>query len=374
MRPSGRPVDTLRSVSFERGISKHAEGSCLVRFGDTHVLCTATVEERLPPWLKGQGRGWVTAEYGMLPRATGERMRREAIAGRQTGRTQEIQRLIGRSLRSVVDLTLLGERQVTVDCDVIQADGGTRTAAITGSWVALHDALAASRTAGRLAGDPLKDHVAAVSCGLWSGSPVLDLDYLEDSAAATDANFVITGSGGIVEIQGTAEGEPFTEAEFASLLVLARKGGHWRADRASKTGRGAMKAEGILETVLYAERLNEMRDFYQRIIGLDVVQADPERHLFFRCGDQMLLVFDPRLTSVQGGGDVPPPHGASGPGHVCFRAATRGLERWRDHLERHGVAIETDFTWPRGGRSIYFRDPAGNSVEIAEPRIWGLDR
>ena len=224
MRPSGRPVDTLRSVSFERGISKHAEGSCLVRFGDTHVLCTATVEERLPPWLKGQGRGWVTAEYGMLPRATGERMRREAIAGRQTGRTQEIQRLIGRSLRSVVDLALLGERQVTVDCDVIQADGGTRTAAITGSWVALHDALAAARTAGRLAGDPLKDHVAAVSCGLWSGSPVLDLDYLEDSAAATDANFVITGSGGIVEIQGTAEGEPFTEVEFASLLALARKG------------------------------------------------------------------------------------------------------------------------------------------------------
>ena len=224
MRPSGRPVDTLRSVSFERGISKHAEGSCLVRFGDTHVLCTATVEERLPPWLKGQGRGWVTAEYGMLPRATGERMRREAIAGRQTGRTQEIQRLIGRSLRSVVDLVLLGERQVTVDCDVIQADGGTRTAAITGSWVALHDALAAASTAGRLAGDPLKDHVAAVSCGLCSGSPVLDLDYLEDSAAATDANFVITGSGGIVEIQGTAEGEPFTEAEFASLLALARKG------------------------------------------------------------------------------------------------------------------------------------------------------
>jgi ribonuclease PH len=224
MRPSGRPVDTLRSVSFERGISKHAEGSCLVRFGDTHVLCTATVEERLPPWLKGQGRGWVTAEYGMLPRATGERMRREAIAGRQTGRTQEIQRLIGRSLRSVVDLALLGERQVTVDCDVIQADGGTRTAAITGSWVALHDALAAARTAGRLAGDPLKDHVAAVSCGLWSGSPVLDLDYLEDSAAATDANFVITGSGGIVEIQGTAEGEPFTEVEFTSLLALARKG------------------------------------------------------------------------------------------------------------------------------------------------------
>ncbi|HKQ95485.1 MAG TPA: ribonuclease PH [Aestuariivirgaceae bacterium] len=224
MRPSGRPADALRNVTFERGVSKHAEGSCLVRFGDTHVLCTATVEERLPPWLKGQGRGWVTAEYGMLPRATGERMRREAIAGKQSGRTQEIQRLIGRSLRAVVDLALLGERQVTIDCDVIQADGGTRTAAITGSWIALHDALAAARSAGRLANDPLRDHVAAVSCGIVSGTPVLDLDYLEDSTAATDSNFVMTGTGGIVEIQGTAEGEPFSETEFARLLALARHG------------------------------------------------------------------------------------------------------------------------------------------------------
>ena len=224
MRPSGRPADALRNVTFERSVSKHAEGSCLVRFGDTHVLCTATVEERLPPWLKGQGRGWVTAEYGMLPRATGERMRREAVAGKQSGRTQEIQRLIGRSLRAVVDLTLLGERQLTIDCDVIQADGGTRTAAITGSWVALHDAIAAARSAGRLVNDPLKDHVAAVSCGIISGTPALDLDYLEDSTAATDANFVMTGAGGIVEIQGTAEGEPFSESEFARLLALARQG------------------------------------------------------------------------------------------------------------------------------------------------------
>ena len=224
MRPSGRSAGALRQVSFERGLSKHAEGSCLVRFGDTHVLCTATVEERLPPWLKGQGRGWVTAEYGMLPRATGERTRREASAGRQSGRTQEIQRLIGRSLRAVVDLVALGERQVTLDCDVIQADGGTRTASITGAWVALHDALRRTVEQGRLAASPLRDHVAAISCGMCSGVPVLDLDYAEDSGAETDANFVMTGEGGIVEIQGTAEGRPFSEENFLALLGLARQG------------------------------------------------------------------------------------------------------------------------------------------------------
>jgi ribonuclease PH len=194
MRLSGRAPGELRKVSFERRVSKHAEGSCLVRFGDTHVLCTATVESRLPPWLKGQNRGWVTAEYGMLPRSTGERMRREATAGRQSGRTQEIQRLIGRSLRA-------GENQITLDCDVIQADGGTRTAAITGAWVALRDALDTMLRTGRLTANPLKDHVAAISCGIIGGLPVLDLDYAEDSAAETDANFVVTGLGGIVEIQ-----------------------------------------------------------------------------------------------------------------------------------------------------------------------------
>jgi len=225
MRPSGRKTDQMRKVSLERNFSKHAEGSCLVKFGDTHVLCTASLEEKAPPWLRNSGKGWVTAEYGMLPRATGERMRREASAGKQSGRTQEIQRLIGRSLRAVVDLEALGERQISIDCDVIQADGGTRTAAITGAWIALHDCLAWMETRSMIKpGKVLKDHVAAVSCGIFASQPVLDLDYLEDSAAETDANFVITGSGGIVEIQGTAEGKPFSEDEFLTLLNLAKSG------------------------------------------------------------------------------------------------------------------------------------------------------
>ena len=224
MRPSGRLPDQLRAVSFERAFTKHAEGSCLVRFGDTHVLCTASLEERVPPWLKGGGKGWVTAEYGMLPRATGERTRREASAGKQSGRTQEIQRLVGRSLRAVVDLAALGERQITLDCDVLQADGGTRTAAITGSWVALHDCLMWMQARTMFKTWPMKDHVAAISCGIHGGIPVLDLDYAEDSTAGTDANFVMTGAGGIVEIQGTAEGEPFSQEALLELLGLARKG------------------------------------------------------------------------------------------------------------------------------------------------------
>jgi ribonuclease PH len=224
MRPSGRKPQELRQISFERRISKHAEGSCLVRFGDTHVMCLATVEEKIPPWLKGAGKGWVTAEYGMLPRATGDRMRREAAQGKQSGRTQEIQRLIGRSLRAVVDLVGLGERQITIDCDVIQADGGTRTAAITGSWIALHDALQWMTARGMFTANPLRDHVAAISCGIHNGAIVLDLDYDEDSSAETDANFVMTGRGGIVEVQGTAEGEPFSQERFLELLVLARQG------------------------------------------------------------------------------------------------------------------------------------------------------
>jgi ribonuclease PH len=224
MRPSGRKPDQLRAVSFERGFTKHAEGSCLVRFGDTHVLCTATLEERVPPWLKGSAKGWITAEYGMLPRSTGERMRREAAQGKQSGRTQEIQRLVGRSLRAVVDLVLLGEKQITLDCDVIQADGGTRTAAITGSWVALHDCLMWMQARTMFKAWPLKDHVAAISCGIHGGEAVLDLDYAEDSTAGTDANFVMTGAGGIVEVQGTAEGEPFSQDSFLQLLALARKG------------------------------------------------------------------------------------------------------------------------------------------------------
>jgi ribonuclease PH len=224
MRPSRRQPDELRAVSLERGVVKYAEGSCLVRFGDTHVLVTATLEEKLPPWLKGQARGWVTAEYGMLPRATSERTRREAASGRQSGRTVEIQRLIGRSLRAVVNLEALGERQITVDCDVIQADGGTRTASITGAWVALYDCIAWMKKRDMIRTDPLRDHVAAISCGVSRGVEVLDLDYAEDSEADTDANFVLTGTGGIVEIQGTAEKEPFSEAQFLALLALARKG------------------------------------------------------------------------------------------------------------------------------------------------------
>lgn len=225
MRPSGRKTDQMRAVSFERNVSKHAEGSCLVKFGDTHVLCTASLEDKTPPWLRNSGKGWVTAEYGMLPRATGERMKREAASGKQSGRTQEIQRLIGRSLRAVVDLGALGERQISIDCDVIQADGGTRTAAITGAWIALHDCLKWMEARNMVKVEKvLKDHIAAVSCGIFANQPVIDLDYLEDSAAETDANFVMTGAGGIVEIQGTAEGKPFSQDEFLTLLGLARKG------------------------------------------------------------------------------------------------------------------------------------------------------
>ncbi len=223
-RPSKRTPEEMRPVSLERGVAKHAEGSCLIKFGDTHVVCTASLEERVPPWLRGQNRGWVTAEYGMLPRATHDRMRRESSAGKQSGRTQEIQRLIGRSLRAVVDLGALGERQITVDCDVIQADGGTRTASITGAWVALHDCLKWMEARDMVKTDKvLKDHIAAISCGIYEGTPVADLDYIEDSSADTDANFVMTGKGGIVEIQGTAEGEPFSEEELGQLLGLAKQ-------------------------------------------------------------------------------------------------------------------------------------------------------
>ena len=224
MRPSRRQPDELRPVSLERGVVKFAEGSCFVRFGDTHVLVTATLEDRLPPWLKGQARGWITAEYGMLPRATLERTRREASAGKQNGRTVEIQRLIGRSLRTVVDLKALGERQITIDCDVIQADGGTRTASITGAWIALYDCLAWMKTRDMIEQVVLRDHIAAISCGVCGGAAVLDLDYAEDLQADTDANFVLTGSGNIVEVQATAEKVPFSEEQLTTLLALARKG------------------------------------------------------------------------------------------------------------------------------------------------------
>lgn len=223
MRPSGRDLDTMRPISIETGVTKYAEGSCMIKCGETHVLCTATVEERVPPFLRNSGLGWITAEYGMLPRATHTRMRREAKNG-QSGRTQEIQRLIGRALRAGVDRVALGERQISIDCDVIQADGGTRCASITGGWVALRLAVNALMKAGEITSDPLTDHVAAVSCGIYAGQPVLDLDYVEDSDAGTDANFVMTGAGGLVEIQGSAEGATFSRNEFNTLMDLAERG------------------------------------------------------------------------------------------------------------------------------------------------------
>ncbi len=223
-RPSGRAPDQLRTIELIPNVSKHAEGSCLVKFGDTHVLCLASIEDKTPHWMKNTGKGWVTAEYGMLPRSTGTRMDREAYKGRQSGRTQEIQRLIGRALRAVVDVVAMGERQIKVDCDVIQADGGTRTASITGGYVAMVLAFQHLVKIGAMKDVPVTDTVSAISCGIYEGDNVLDLDYDEDSSADTDANFVITGKGGIVEIQGTAEKEPFSEAQFIALLNMAKKG------------------------------------------------------------------------------------------------------------------------------------------------------
>jgi ribonuclease PH len=224
MRPSGRQFDELRAISLEAGFAKYAEGSCLVKFGDTHVLCTATLEDRAPSWLRDTGKGWVTAEYGMLPRATHSRNDREAARGKQTGRTQEIQRLIGRALRAVTDMSLIGERQIRIDCDVLQADGGTRTASITGGYVALYQCFQHMLAKKLIEEMPLQTEVAAISCGLYKGVPILDLDYDEDSNAETDANFVLTGKGGICEVQGTAEEKPFSEEEFLRLLRLAQIG------------------------------------------------------------------------------------------------------------------------------------------------------
>ncbi len=224
MRPSGRELNELRPVSIEVGVTKHAEGSCMIKIGDTHVLCTASLEARVPPFLKNTGLGWVTAEYGMLPRSTGSRMRREATAGKQGGRTVEIQRLIGRSLRAGIDRVALGERQITVDCDVIQADGGTRCAAITGGWVALRLAVNKLIKAGDVTSDPLTDNVAAVSCGIYAGQPVLDLDYPEDSEAGVDGNFVLTGTGQMIEVQMSAEGSTYSRDQMGELLDLAEKG------------------------------------------------------------------------------------------------------------------------------------------------------
>jgi len=214
----------MRTISFETGVSKHAEGSCLVKFGDTHVLCTASVENRVPPWLRNSGSGWVTAEYGMLPRSTGDRMRREASVGKQSGRTQEIQRLIGRSLRSVIDLDQLGENQISIDCDVIQADGGTRTASISGAFIALKHSVNFLMESNEIKKDPIREYLGAVSCGIYRGKPILDLDYKEDSEAEADANFVITEKNKIIEIQATAEQYPFSEKKFSELMDLAKSG------------------------------------------------------------------------------------------------------------------------------------------------------
>ena len=224
MRPSQRLPDQLRSIRITRNFTRHAEGSVLIEMGDTRVLCTASVEETVPSFLRGKGQGWVTAEYGMLPRSTHTRSAREAAKGKQTGRTQEIQRLIGRSLRAVTDLKALGERQITLDCDVLQADGGTRCASITGAWIALYEACDKLVQAGKLAANPVKDHVAAISVGIFEGSPVLDLDYPEDSNCDTDMNVIMTGKGGIVEVQGTAEGEPFSREQMNVLMDLAEMG------------------------------------------------------------------------------------------------------------------------------------------------------
>ena len=224
MRPSGRTIDQIRPISIEIDITKHAEGSCLIKCGDTHVICTASVEENVPPFLRKSGLGWVTAEYGMLPRSTGSRMRREAGSGKQSGRTLEIQRLIGRSLRSEVDRVVLGERQITVDCDVIQADGGTRCASITGGWIALRLAVDKLIEKKIIKNDPILDHVAAISCGIYAGTPLVDLDYLEDSDAGVDANFVMSSDMKLIEIQGSAEGARFTRDEFNKLMDLAENG------------------------------------------------------------------------------------------------------------------------------------------------------
>ena len=224
MRASDRKNNEMRTISFETGVSKHAEGSCLVKFGDTHVLCTASVENRVPPWLRNSGSGWVTAEYGMLPRSTGDRMRWEASVGKQSGRTQEIQRLIGRSLRSVIDLDQLGENQISIDCDVIQADGGTRTASISGAFIALKHSVNFLMESNEIKKDPIREYLGAVSCGIYRGKPILDLDYKEDSEAEADANFVITEKNKIIEIQATAEQYPFSEKKFSELMDLAKSG------------------------------------------------------------------------------------------------------------------------------------------------------
>ena len=330
MRPSKRKPDELRRVSIERAVSMHAEGSCLIKFGNTHVHCTASLEERMPPWLKGQGRGWVTAEYGMLPRATTDRTRREATAGHPSGRTQEIQRLIGRALRAVVDLPKLGERQISIDCDVIQADGGTRTAAITGAWVALHDCLKWMQTRDMIRDGVLRDHVAAVSCGLYKGSAVLDLDYPEDFRRGRGCQLRHDR----LRRHRRSAGHRRDRALHARGLRPVDGAGtqrHCRTDRATEADRrlGPRGEQcfrsGILETVLYAKDLDGTERFYDEALGLVPFAKAQGRHLFYRCGNQVLLIFNPEATKTPPGpGALPvPPHGMEGEGHLVFSGLRR---------------------------------------------------
>ncbi len=365
MRPSKRNPDELRRVSIERAVSKHAEGSCLIKFGDTHVLCTASLEERVPPWLKGQGRGWVTAEYGMLPRATNERMRREVTVGHASGRTQEIQRLIGRALRAVVDLTKLGERQISIDCDVIQADGGTRTAAITGAWVALHDCIQWMKLRDMVKEDVLRDHVAAVSCGLYKGTAVLDLDYVEDSARGGGFQFRHDRGGRHRRGAGHGGDRGLQPGELRSAHVAGQEG-HRRARRAAEADSvraPTMTPHGILETVLYARDLGAIEDFYRRALGLEPFAKAEGRQVFYRVGEQMLLIFNPVVTIE-----------ATGRRCRAARAAARRrrrgsrvfpCQRCRDHrVARASRAAEGFTSKPisngrtAGARSIFAIPPA----------------
>ena len=384
MRPSKRQFDEMRAISFERNVSKHAEGSCLVKFGDTHVLCTASLEEKVPGWMRNSGKGWVTAEYGMLPRSTGERMRREASAGKQGGRTLEIQRLIGRSLRAVVDLQALGEQQITVDCDVIQADGGTRTASITGGWVALHDCLRWMEARQMVSvSKVLKDHVAAISCGIHDGQPVLDLDYVEDSSAGTDANFVMTGKGGIVEIQGTAEGVPFSEEEFAALMALARKGiarlvtcsrWRWHEDRPRCSPR--CRSSNPRSTSTDLARGGSF--LCATCSGCELHRRKVEgRHVFFRCGAG-------RAAAVQRRGDAECRRRRTpscrcrrmarpAQGHLCFAATAEEIDALESAVWKTRASPSRPISNGRraAARSISAIRPAIR-IEFAEPRIWGF--
>jgi ribonuclease PH len=389
MRPSKRQFDEMRAISFERNISKHAEGSCLVKFGDTHVLCTASLEEKVPGWMRNTGKGWVTAEYGMLPRSTGERMRREASSGKQGGRTLEIQRLIGRSLRAVVDMQALGERQITVDCDVIQADGGTRTASITGAWIALYDCLRWMEARQMVSIDKvLKDHVAAISCGIHDGQPVIDLDYLEDSSAGTDANFVMTGKGGIVEIQGTAEGTPFSRGGVP-VADGPRQEGHCASGRTCRRWRWAVGSRSCSPRRSSNPRSMSPTSMPQRrsigeVIGLERIAKGGRGGMSSSAAARACFCcFTPRRRGM------PPKPDARGcrcrrmvrraRGICALRRRPTKIEDWKAMLEKRGYSHRSRFRMAvlrqelrRRAFHLFPRSQSGNSLEIAEPRTMGF--